>query len=201
MIARLEGKVVEVEEDGLVLDVAGVGYKVMVGAQVLSSAIINSTMVLHIEMQVRQDSITLFGFNSLEQRKCFSLLQLVQGVGAKMALSILNHLTITQIMSAIVSKDSNAFRAVSGVGPKIAERIVTELKGRKDLLLTSEGQNANSAASASNDNFAEAMQALIALGFSRSDSYNALMSANDSWTDQTQTQDLITIALARLAKI
>lgn len=201
MIARLEGKVIDLEEDGVILDVSGVGYKVMVGAQVLSSAIINSTIVLHIEMQVRQDSITLYGFHSLEQRKCFSLLQLVQGVGAKMALAILNHLTIPQIMSAIVSKDSNAFRAVSGVGPKIAERIVTELKGRKDLLLLPEGQTANTSSSVSNDNFAEAMQALIALGFSRSDSYNALMSANDSWTDQTQTQDLITLALSRLSKI
>lgn len=199
MIARLEGKVVAVEDDSIILDVAGVGYKVMVTASLLMMAVVNAPILLHIEMQVRQDSITLYGFDSLEQKKCFCLLQLVQGVGAKMALAILSHLTISQIMSAIVSKDSNAFRTVTGVGPKIAERIVTELKGRKDLLLGT--AEATSVQSASNDNFAEAMQALITLGFSRSDSYNALMSANDSWTGQTATQDLVTLALARLSKI
>ena len=131
MIGKLKGLVDSVSEDALILDVNGVGYVVAASARTLRNLpSVGQAAILHIETQVREDSIRLFGFLAESERDWFRLLQSVQGVGAKVALAILGILSAAELQQAIALQDKAMVARAPGVGPKLAARIVAELKDK-----------------------------------------------------------------------
>jgi Holliday junction DNA helicase RuvA len=130
MIAKLRGLVDTIAEDFCIIDVNGVGYLVFASAKTLGRLPLNSTASLMIETIVREDSISLFGFADALEKEWFNTLTKVQGVGAKVCLSIMSVLTPNQLAQAVAAQDKNSFARANGVGPKLAARIVTELKDK-----------------------------------------------------------------------
>src|SRR5471030_2285742 len=131
MIGKLKGVIDSYGEDFIVLDVQGVGYLVHCSARTLQALPApGQAATLSIETYVREDQIKLFGFLSDAERQWFRLLQTVQGVGAKVALAVLSTLPPSELANAIALRDKAAVARTPGVGPKVAERIVTELKDK-----------------------------------------------------------------------
>jgi Holliday junction DNA helicase RuvA len=131
MIGKLTGRIDSVGEDFVILDVNGVGYLVYCSERTLGSLpAMGETVALAIETHVREDQIRLFGFFSAAEREWFRLLQTVQGVGAKVALAVLSVLKPADLAVAIAMRDKASITRAPGVGPKVAERIVTELKDK-----------------------------------------------------------------------
>ena len=131
MIARLTGQLAETGADHAVIDVAGVGYLVQASSRTLSViGPVGGSVMLFTEMQVREDSMTLFGFSSAAERDWFRLLTGVQGVGGRVALAILSALSADELQRAVASGDKAMVARAQGVGPKLAERIVRELKDK-----------------------------------------------------------------------
>ena len=171
MIGRLRGIVVAQGEDWLILEAGGVGYEVYCSSRVLASlAGHEGEVILAIETHVREDQIRLFGFRHEGERQWFRLLQSVQGVGARVALSILGTLSLQDIANAIALGDKAAISRAPHVGPKLAVRIVTELKDKAPVMslatvaAPAPGKGGLAGASAN----AEAVSALVNLGYSRS---------------------------------
>src|SRR5262249_58989257 len=128
VIARLRGRVAAVQDEAAVIDVGGVGYLVHAAARVLAQLqIAREPVELHIDTQVREDAVTLFGFLDPAERVWFRLLQAIQGVGARTALAVLGTLTPDQLVTAIAAQDRAALTRAAGVGPKLASRILAEL--------------------------------------------------------------------------
>src|SRR3954463_16433095 len=131
MIGKLRGTIDSYGEDHVIVDVGGVGYVVHCSAHTLQRLpSVGEPVVVSIETHVREDQIRLFGFLSDVEREWFRLLQTVQGVGTKVALSILSTLTPADLASAIALRDKATITRAPGVGPKVAERVVTELKDK-----------------------------------------------------------------------
>ena len=131
MIGRLRGVVADVEEAEALLDVMGVGYVVHCGARTLQRLPpLGDEAVLHIDSQTREDGTRLYGFLSKDDRAAFRTLQAIQGVGPKAALSVLDVLPPAELAQAVAREDKAAVARANGVGPKLALRIVTELKGK-----------------------------------------------------------------------
>ena len=135
MIGKLSGVVDSLDEDGLILDVNGVGYLVAASARTLRALPpVGQPAALLIETQVREDAIRLYGFLTAGERDWFRLLQSVQGVGAKVALGILGALTADALSAAIARQDKAMMARAPGVGPKLAARLVLELKDKAPAL-------------------------------------------------------------------
>ena len=130
MIAELKGIVENIGEDCCIIDVNGVGYLVNMSSRSLSRLKQNEYASLLIETVIKEDSITLFGFQSPWEKEWFNTLTKIQGVGGKVCLSILSALSPAQISQAVAAQDKNSFLRASGVGPKLAARLVTELKDK-----------------------------------------------------------------------
>ena len=190
MIAQLSGQIVEQNTNQLILDVHGVGYLVTVSSSTLSQIrALSGTISLLIEMIVREDSLTLYGFYTSEEKSAFTLLQSVQGVGAKAAISILSVLTPDSLKQAILSSDKAMVSRADGVGPKLAQRIVNELAEKVGKLPTSLGNTENmgvSPAGAGQSAISQdAISALVNLGYSQSEAWAAVQRASaKSGTDE-----------------
>src|SRR5262245_17547096 len=130
MIGRLRGVIAAVGEGQALIDVNGVGYLVHAGSRTLAKLAIGEPAELFVETQMSESAIRLFAFAAGEERAWFARLQDAPGVGAKIALSILDTLTLPQLMDAIALNDIAAISRANGVGKKLAERIVTEFKGK-----------------------------------------------------------------------
>jgi holliday junction DNA helicase RuvA len=172
MIGRLKGVVDSFGEDYLILDVHGVGYVVTCSSRTLQKLPrVGEAASLAIETQVREDAIRLFGFANDAERDWFRLLQGVQGVGAKVALAILSVLAPAELSSAIALQDKAAVSRAPGVGPKLAARIVAELKDRAPAFAAVDPAAARlaDAESAADENSAarDAISALCHLGYGR----------------------------------
>ena len=128
MIARLTGKVEQIEADRCVIDVNGVGYLVLASTRTLAALPAGQVATVLVEMQVREDAISLFGFAEPAEREWFRLLTTVQGVGARVALNILSALSPRELVAAIHAGDRGALTRASGVGAKLAVRLLTELR-------------------------------------------------------------------------
>src|SRR5579871_3469767 len=133
MIARLSGRVDSIGDTSCVIDVGGVGYLVFCSSRTLG-ALPEGVTTLLTEMQVREDAITLYGFATAAEREWFRLLTTVQGVGAKVALAILSALSPDQLIAAISAQDKAALTRAPGVGPKLAVRLVTELREKAGVM-------------------------------------------------------------------
>jgi Holliday junction DNA helicase RuvA len=174
MIGKLTGVVDSLTEDGVILDVNGVGYLVQCPSSTLSRLTVGAHAALMIEMKVSDDAIRLYGFASAEEREWFRLLQTVQSVGAKVALALLSTLSPRDLQRALALSDKAMIGRAPGVGPKLALRIVTELKDKAAhlisgaMLLRGEAHDGVAPAVAPRGVEADAVAALVKLGYSES---------------------------------
>jgi Holliday junction DNA helicase RuvA len=183
MIGKLKGIIDTVESDHAILDVSGVGYLVLCSPRTLRAiGSVGEAASLIIETHVREDNISLFGFIDRIERDWFKELINVKGVGSKLAFAILGSLSPDKLSLAIVSKDKQAFKNISGVGPKLAERIMIELKDKTPSAPMIFNNNANTepasqklASGAHHDLItSDAISALVNLGYNRADSYTVV---------------------------
>ena len=138
MIGRIKGQLIEKKNDRVVIDVHGIGYVVYVTektARSLSPGNEDRDISLFTELLVKEDLLQLIGFLTQTEKDWFNLLRSVQGIGAKVALTILNTLDANELLRAIRMKNELAFSSVSGIGSRMAQRLVVELSGRKDLAI------------------------------------------------------------------
>lgn len=170
MIAHVYGVVAEKFGNAVIVDVAGVGYEVQVAAGDYDSAVLGEKVKFHTYHHIREQSQELFGFSSLAAKKLFELLITVQGVGPKAALSILSLGDSEQVRNAIANSDSAYITQASGVGKRIAERVVVDLSDKVGLAIQIT-RTSGSSNLAVND---EALEALMALGYSLADGMKAL---------------------------
>jgi Holliday junction DNA helicase RuvA len=174
MIGKLKGLVDNIESDHLIIDVGGVGYIVACSGKTLSKLpSLGEAISLLIETHVREDSINLYGFYDQSERDWFRQLITVKGVGAKLALIILGYLDPSQLNNSLAAQDKQAFKQVSGVGPKLAERIVTELKDKFVANISYDNVIQKSTNIKHENNIQnDAISALTNLGYSKTEAYN-----------------------------
>ena len=204
MIGKLKGLIDSYGEDFVILDVHGVGYLVHCSARTLQALPATGEAVeLAIETHVREDQIRLFGFLSNVEREWFRLLQTVQGVGTKVALAILSTLKPADLASAIATRDKATITRTPGVGPKVAERIVTELKDKAPAytdvdpaLVRLSGAIEERAPRPVSD----AVSALVNLGYAQPQAAAAIAAASRSAGEGAETATLIRLGLRELAK-
>lgn len=208
MIAKLSGKVDSLGMDWVVIDVNGVGYIVFASSRTLGMLAVGMSVSLMIETHVREDHIHLYGFGDATERDWFRLLTTVQGVGAKVGLAILSVLEPGEILRAIASGDKTAIGRASGVGPKLANRILTELKDKAGnmalgaMASTPSGEAAPKPAAAAGggrDEISDAVSALVNLGYSPSDALGVVSQAAGDLGDEAPVEALIRAGLAALA--
>jgi len=200
MIARLKGLVDQVGDDWAVIDVGGVGYLVFCSSRTLSRLPrIGEAAALFVETHVREDHIHLFGFFDEEERAWFRLLQTVQGVGSKVALAILSTLSGTDLANAIASGDKAMLSRPSGVGPKLAVRLATELKD-KVAGIAIPGSFAPAMAAAVGGGLEDAVSALVNLGYRRAEAQGAVLKASAALGEGAATAALIRVGLQELGK-
>ncbi len=199
MIAHLKGRLDSTGIDHAVIDVGGVGYLVGASARTLSSiGPVGEAAMLHTEMLVSEDSIRLVGFASADERDWFRLLTGVQGVGSRVALAILSALEPVDLMRAIASGDKAMVARANGVGPKLAQRIVMELKDKVGGIVLAPGSGGGVAASAGAG--ADAVSALLNLGFRPAEANAAVAAAEEELGAGATLDALVRLALRKAAK-
>ncbi|MBO9713101.1 Holliday junction branch migration protein RuvA [Sphingomonas sp.] len=198
MIAHLNGRLAATGMDHAVIDVAGVGYLVGASARTLSAlGAVGDLVTVHTEMLVAEDSIRLMGFASAAERDWFRLLTGVQGVGAKVALAILSVLAPDEVQTAVARSDSAMIARANGVGPKLAQRIVNELKDKAGGIALGTG---GAAAAPAGGATADAVSALMNLGFKPAEANSAVTAANDELGAGATLDALVRLALRKAAK-
>ncbi len=204
MIGKLKGTIEEIGEDYVLVDVHGVCYVAYCSARTLSKlGSVGEACILFIETYVREDQIRLFGFMTALEREWFNIVQTVQGVGAKVALALLSTLTPAELADAIALQDRAAVSRAPGVGPKVAMRIVTELKNKApafagdaaNIGLKQELGDGVAAAPV-----ADAVSALTNLGYSRDQAANAVAAAMKAAGDGADSAKLIRFGLKELSR-
>jgi Holliday junction DNA helicase RuvA len=198
MIASLRGRLLSFSADHAVIDVNGVGYLVGASTRTLSGlGAIGDEVVLHTEMLVAEDFIRLVGFGSAEERDWFRLLTSVQGVGARVALGILSALTGNELHRAIMSGDKAMVARSQGVGPKLAQRIVNELKDKAGGVVLGA---ATLPAAPAGSHAADAVSALQNLGFRPAEASAAVAKAEEELGDIAGLDALVRLALKKAAR-
>lgn len=221
MIAKLRGIIDTIGDDYCIVDVNGVGYLVFASAKTLGKLTRGKQYCLLTEMVVREDSISLFGFYDAWEKEWFLTLTKVQGVGAKVCLSILSVLSPSQLAQAVAAQDKNSFTRASGVGPKLAARLVTELKDKIVTVpweatsngdLSQEGKMDEQKAAEITENYEDnlvamtddpskmedAISALVNLGYQRLEAYQAVNKASAA-NPEADVSGLIRLALKEFA--
>ncbi len=207
MIAQLSGRLVAAGLTHLTLDVQGVGYLIHATGRTLAQIGQPGDMVtLLTELQVREDSLTLYGFKDTTEQAAFRMLQTVQGVGAKAALSILTTLPADELSQAILAADMAMVSRADGIGPKLAQRIINELAQKLPPSLISgpapagpfaDGGIQGAAADAGEQLARDALSALINLGYSRTEAFAAVSQILQN-EEATDVSALIALALKKL---
>jgi len=205
MIGKLKGVIDSYGEDFIVLDVNGVGYLVHCSTRTLQELPgVAQPATLSIETHVREDQIKLFGFVTDVEREWFRLLQTVQGVGAKVALSVLSTLKPADLASAIAMRDKAMVARTPGVGPKVAERIVTELKDKAPAYASVDPAVIRLSGAVEDRRapqpIVDAVSALINLGYGQPQAAAAIAAAARSAGEGADTARLIRLGLKELAK-
>jgi Holliday junction DNA helicase RuvA len=185
MIARITGKVLEIDQSSVIVDVNGIGYEIIVPQNILHGTKAGETQTFHIAENIKEDEYTLFGFDSLDSRQMYYKLTSVNGVGPKAAIAILSAHQYGDVAKAILEDNVGLFSSVSGIGKKTAQRIILELKGK---LVEVKKENL------SQDD--QAFQALVSLGYSSKDAQTALKDIDPS----LPTQDRIKLGLKGVKK-
>ena len=204
MIGKLKGLVDGFGADFVHLDVGGVVYEAFCSSKTMTTLPqVGHAAVVHVEMIVREDMIRLYGFATPEEKAWFNTLMTVQGVGARVALSILSTLTTGELASAIALQDKAMVGRANGVGPKLALRLVTELKGKvppgNGLAAGTLGLQAALGAGTARTNVADAVSALSNLGYSSAQASAAVARVVSKEGEATETAVLIRLGLRELA--
>ncbi len=198
MIAHLKGRLESTGIDHAVIDVGGVGYLVGASARTLSAlGAVGEAAMLHTEMLVAEDSIRLVGFARAEERDWFRLLTGVQGVGARVALAILSALEPVDLSRAVIAQDKATVARANGVGPKLAERIVRELKDKVGGVAL--GSAAASQVAPAGPG-ADAVSALLNLGFRLAEAASAVAAAEEELSAGATLDALVRLALRKATK-
>ena len=205
MIGKLKGLIDSYGEDFVILDVGGVGYQVHCSTRTLQELPgVAQPATLSIETHVREDQIRLFGFLTDVEREWFRLLQTVQGVGAKVALSVLGTLKPADLASAVAMRDKAMVARAPGVGPKVAERIVTELKDKAPAYAAVDPAVIRRSGAIEDRRapqpIVDAVSALINLGYGQPQAAAAIAAAARSAGEDADTARLIRLGLKELAK-
>jgi Holliday junction DNA helicase RuvA len=198
MIARLTGILAETAADHAVIDVAGVGYAVLASSRTLEAiGAVGSAVLLLTELQVREDSMTLFAFAHTAERESFRHLTSVQGVGGRVALAILSVLDPTELATAVAHCDKAMVARANGVGPKLAQRIVNELAGKlgTPVLAGVAGSPPPKGTIAQ-----DALSALANLGFKPAEASSAVTAAAADLGEGATLDALVRLALRKAAK-
>ena len=200
MIGKLTGTVDSIAEDAVILDVHGVGYLVQCPASTLSRLSVGASASLMIEMKVSEDAIKLYGFASAEEREWFRLLQTVQNVGGKVALSVLSTVSPRELQRALALGDKAMIGRAPGVGPKLALRIATELKDKAPSMMLRGEEDVGVLAHAPRGPESDAVSALIHLGYSDARAAEAVARATQALGEHTEAGSLIREALKGMGR-
>ncbi len=205
MIGKLKGIIDTYHEDSIILDINGVGYLVHCSARTLQELPgIGEPATLSIETYVREDQIRLFGFSTDIEREWFRLLQTVQGVGAKVALAVLGTLKPADLATAIAMRDKAMVARTPGVGPKVAERIVTELKDKAPAFTDVDPAVVRLSGALDERRapqpISDAVSALVNLGYGQPQAAAAVAAAARSAGEGSDVRQLIRLGLKELAK-
>ncbi|MCG5240354.1 Holliday junction branch migration protein RuvA [Azospirillum doebereinerae] len=207
MIAKLTGIVDSTGTDWVVLDVNGVGYLLSCSNRTLSRMAVGERASLVVETFIREERIVLHGFGDQGEREWFKLLTTIQGVGARLALSILGILDPEQLTRAIASQDKTALIRADGVGPKVAARILNELKDKVGNLALGPAasggtpvKGAPAGVPGASPALADAVSALVNLGYGRSEAFGAVVAAGRVLGDGAGVSDLIRQGLKELSQ-
>ncbi|NTJ61384.1 Holliday junction branch migration protein RuvA [Agrobacterium rhizogenes] len=204
MIGKLKGTIEEIGEDYVLVDVHGVCYVAYCSARTLSKlGSVGEACILFIETYVREDQIRLFGFMTALEREWFNIVQTVQGVGAKVALALLSTLTPAELANAIALQDRAAVSRAPGVGPKVAMRIVTELKNKAPAFAgdaANIGLKQELGEGVAAAPVADAVSALTNLGYSRDQAANAVAAAMKAAGEGADSAKLIRLGLKELSR-
>lgn len=199
MIAFIKGVIEDIDTDKLVIGQNGMGYNVFVTSGILSGVYrVGETIKLYTYLSVKEDSMTLFGFETKDELALFRKLIGVSGIGPKGALSLLSYMTINELRLAILSDDAKAISKTPGIGAKTASRIIIELKDKIDLESVFGNNNADAAVESGGDDSIrnDAVEALAALGYSPSQALNVIRTIPVSEEDSVEA--IIKIALKKL---
>lgn len=198
MISSLRGRVTHADDDGVVVEVGGVGLAVAVTPAVGRSAHVGAELMLHTTLIVREDALSLFGFDTREELRVFTQLLGVTGVGPKSALGVLSSLTVGQIADAVAAENDAPFRRVSGIGPKTAKLIVVQLTGKLDHVVSSGASGGGSAAAPGVA--AQVVAALVGLGWPERTAAPVVeeVLADAPEADRASVPALLRLALAQL---
>ena len=196
MISSLRGVVLHAGADSVVIEVGGVGLSVAVPVDIARSAHVGQVLALHTSLIVREDSLSLFGFETRDELEVFSLLLQVTGVGPKSALGVLSQLTVERIAEAVHAEDDAPFRKVSGIGPKTAKLIVLQLSGKIAPVVP----RASTSTVPSTDVLTQVAQALVGLGWPERVAAEAVTTAAEeaTETDRASVSALLRVTLAAL---
>ncbi|MBM3548938.1 MAG: Holliday junction branch migration protein RuvA [Alphaproteobacteria bacterium] len=208
MIAKLTGRLDSTGENWAIIDCAGVGYLVECASRTLARLpAVGGQVSLVVETLLREDSLRLIGFASAAERDWFRLLTQVQGVGARIALAILSALEVDDLVRAIAAQDKALLTRADGVGPKLAQRIATELKDKAAGLMLGHAARAQAQAPTAGARLdpsvglaADAVSALVNLGYGRSEAFGAVATASQVVGAKAKLEDLIRAGLRELAK-
>ena len=200
MIRLLRGKVIDIQGNILILDVNGLGFEILCSRSVLTQCRTGEEAVIITSLQISESGAVLYGFNSEREREFFIRLTGVKGVGGRSAIAILSELSLDEIINAVSSADVYAFTRVPGIGKKTSERLCFELKNVAALKVIS-GESDSSREQKSSGHAESVIDALISLGFTRSDSgqvINLLRAAHGEGFNSLSEEDLLRLALREL---
>lgn len=201
MIAHLQGQILDISESSIVIDVHGVGYHVSCTSKCLQNLRVGEAIMLHIEMVVREDAMLLYGFVERAEKSAFQLLRTVQGVGARMALSILSTLSVDDLVYAIGQQDKAKLAQAEGVGPKLALRICTELKDKAPALGYSVSPHVIPFPNTPQKHHDDIVSALMNLGYKRAEALHAAQRAYEEFPEDTADfESMIRHSLKQLAR-
>lgn len=196
MIGRLTGRVGLGDGEALIVDVAGVGYLVQASSRTAGRLENGREATLLVETRVREDSIALYGFADAAERDWFRHLTGVQGVGGRVALALLSALTPDELATALLAEDRKALTRAEGVGPRLAARIVNELKGKAETPAVPLSSIPGAAGTGGGD---ELLSALVNLGYGRSEALTAAAAARRGLGEEAAFDDLVRASLRELA--
>ena len=200
MIRSLSGKILDILENLVIIDVNGIGFEILCSRSILSSCVINKEIKITTCLQFSEAGAVIYGFSSEREREFFLRLTSVKGVGGRTAIAILSELSLDNVVNAISSADVKAFMRVPGIGKKTAERLCFELKNISGLKTITQ----DFAKPADNQNSVEnVIEALLALGFTRADAggvINLLRAAHGEDFNKLSEEDLLRMSLRELHK-
>lgn len=202
MIAFLNGEISAIYEDKVIIEVSGVGYNVLMPSSCIKMLKgIGNIAKIYTYLSVREDAMQLYGFNTSDELELFKLLITVNGIGPKASLQILSSMSQDEIKMAIVAGDSKTLSKVPGIGPKTAQRIIIDLKDKIDLINTVESRLSSDVtySGALSDEKSEALEALVALGYSKKDALNAVSSVDAP--QGTKVEEILKLALKSISRL